>query len=129
MLQFLPLKFPTIRSDLISPSCGDMVYSQLLRKTSIGLTPDARRAGMKPEIAATSSNASAIPRYVGRSQDEVANSSEEISLATASATNVPRTIPASARRSVPASTWRCTWPTLAPSAIRMPIACACCVTE
>jgi hypothetical protein len=35
------------RSDLISPSCHDtLVYSQLLRKTSMGLTPDARRAGM-----------------------------------------------------------------------------------
>jgi putative PIN family toxin of toxin-antitoxin system len=35
---------------------------QLLRKTSIGLTPEARLAGMYPETAATSSNASAIPR-------------------------------------------------------------------
>jgi hypothetical protein len=32
---------------LISPSCGDtMAYGQWLRKTSMGLTSDARRAGM-----------------------------------------------------------------------------------
>jgi hypothetical protein len=35
---------------------------QLLRKTSVGFTPEARLAGMYPETAATSSNASAIPR-------------------------------------------------------------------
>jgi hypothetical protein len=35
---------------------------QLLLKLFIGLMPEARRAGMYPETAATSSSATAIPR-------------------------------------------------------------------
>lgn len=38
------------------------IESQLLRNTCMGFTPEARLAGMYPEIAATISNASAIPK-------------------------------------------------------------------
>jgi len=55
-------QFPTILYDLISSGCAAVHLRQLQRKTSIGLTPEARLAGMYPETAATTSNASAIPR-------------------------------------------------------------------
>jgi hypothetical protein len=57
----LPIPYDSLRPDFFGRTAAAQ-RRQLLRKTAIGLAPEARLAGMYPETAATSSNASAIPR-------------------------------------------------------------------
>jgi hypothetical protein len=66
----------------------------------MGSTRDARRAGIKPAMEATSASRRIIAAKVAGSVDCVAKRSEEIDLAAAKEAMVPTAIPSSAKRRV-----------------------------